>query len=384
MANSIKIFIILLTFFIIFFSFNKNALAYDPLSRANNKVGIHILFPEEVFQAKELVNSSGGEWGYVTIPIQSSDKDLDKWQTFMDDCRDLRLIPILRLATTGDYFNTRVWEKPSLENIVDFANFLDSLEWPTKNRYVTIFNEVNRADEWGGSVSPAEYAEILAFSIETFKSKDEDFFIVSAGLDNAAPNAQGYMDQYDYLSLMEQHSPGIFSKLDGFASHSYPNPGFAQPPSINTTKSIYSFKYESNLVNNFAGKNLPVFITETGWISSKTPENKISDYFNYAFKNVWNDENVITVTPFLLRAGQGPFVEFSFIHPDGSKTPKYIGLENISKIKGDPIITEVKSKKPLRQITLPIRKFFYDLEANNELFSAIKPTKTLFKWLLKI
>ncbi|MFI5265547.1 MAG: hypothetical protein ACHQT7_02265, partial [Candidatus Levyibacteriota bacterium] len=34
----------------------------DPLSRPNNFVGIHILFPQELEQAKNLVNSSGGQW----------------------------------------------------------------------------------------------------------------------------------------------------------------------------------------------------------------------------------------------------------------------------------------------------------------------------------
>lgn len=362
---------------------SKTFATYDPLSKPNNIFGIHILFPEEVFEARDLINTSGGDWGYVTIPIQSSDKDIDKWQTFMDDCRDLHLIPILRLATNGDYFNTKVWEKPQLENVLDFANFLNSLEWPTKNRYVVIFNEVNRADEWGGTVSPAEYAEVLSFAADTFKTKNPDFFVISAGLDNAAPNAEGYMDQYDFLSLMEESSPGIFKKIDGFASHSYPNPGFSQPPSINTPRSVHSFKYEKELVSSLAGKDLPIFITETGWSSSQVPEGKIADYLSFTFRNIWNNKDVVAVTPFLLSAGHGSFTQFSFLDTNG-KTAKYQAIVNSPKIKGEPVLTEQTNKKPLRQITLPIRRFFYELEAKNELFSAVKPTKTLLKWLLKI
>src|SRR3989344_4339022 len=107
---------------------------YDPLSVPNNKIGIHILFPDEIEKASELVNSSGGDWGYTVIPIQSSDKDLKKWQ-----------------------------------------NFLDSLEWPTKNRYVIVFNEVNRADEWEGKSDPADYARLLSYATIVFKSKNPDF-----------------------------------------------------------------------------------------------------------------------------------------------------------------------------------------------------------------
>ena len=105
----------------------------NPLSSPNNKIGVHILFASEINKAAELVNSNGGDWGYVVIPIQSGDRDLEKWQKFMNDARKLHVIPIIRLATEGDYFNTSVWRKPSEEDVLDFANFLNSLEWPVKN-----------------------------------------------------------------------------------------------------------------------------------------------------------------------------------------------------------------------------------------------------------
>jgi len=72
---------------------------YDPLTLPNNKFGIHILFPSELEKAGELVNSNGGQWGYVTIPIQVADKDLVKWQKFFDEAKRLKIIPIIRLAT---------------------------------------------------------------------------------------------------------------------------------------------------------------------------------------------------------------------------------------------------------------------------------------------
>jgi len=172
----------------------------NPFSSFNNKFGIHILFPEELSNAANLVNSSGGDWGYVIIPIQAGDKDIIKWQQFMDTTKKLHLIPILRLATEGDYFNTKVWRKPEETDIVDFANFLNSLDWPVKNKYIVVFNEVNRADEWGGEVNSAEYANLLAYAVNVFKSKNQDFFIISAGLDNAAPEAPPqYKNEYTYL-----------------------------------------------------------------------------------------------------------------------------------------------------------------------------------------
>src|SRR5215469_12078387 len=142
----LKIRVLMLLFFLCaFFIIVKPAGASEnPLAVANNKIGIHILDPSELPAAAKLVNNNGGDWGYVTIPIQSADEDLVKWQKFMDACKKYHVIPIIRLATQGDYFNTQVWRKPNENDIVDFANFLNSLEWPTKNRYIIVFNEVNR------------------------------------------------------------------------------------------------------------------------------------------------------------------------------------------------------------------------------------------------
>ncbi len=89
-------FLITIVFASLIFNNKVNAF-FDPLEKANNFFGIHILFPSELDQASSLVNSTDGAWGYVTIPIQSSDKDLVKWQSFMDEAREKKLIPIIRL-----------------------------------------------------------------------------------------------------------------------------------------------------------------------------------------------------------------------------------------------------------------------------------------------
>lgn len=378
----IKLFLISL--FIFLFSAENVFAVYDPTSVPNNIYGVHILFPDEIFQAKNLVNSKNGDWGYVTIPIQASDRDLDKWQTFMDDCRQLHLIPILRLATNGDYFNTKFWEKPTPNTVLDFSNFLNSLNWPTRNRYVVIFNEVNRADEWGGNVSPIEYSNILNYAVDTFKSKNPDFFVISAGLDNAAPQKPpDYMNEYEFLQEMEAAVPGVFSKLDGLASHSYPNPGFSQPSYINTKESIYSFMYESGLADNYAGKKLPVFITETGWSQTSISQDQLSVFFQDAFQNVWDNKDIVAVTPFLLRGNGSSFSQFSFIKDDGDENSAYKKISSIEKTAGKPQLTQVKIEKSFLP-KLPIRNFLYEIESQNKFLRAVNPTKIIFKWLLKV
>src|SRR4051812_30691887 len=124
--------ILFIAFFYLIFPV-KSFAVYDPTTKPNNKIGIHILFPSELSDAKELINSSGGDWGYVTIPIQAGDKDIEKWQTFMYQAKEMHLIPILRLATQGDYFVKSTWRIPTDDDVLDFANFLNSLYWPVKN-----------------------------------------------------------------------------------------------------------------------------------------------------------------------------------------------------------------------------------------------------------
>lgn len=318
--------------------------SYDPTTKPNNIFGIHILFPTELDLAARLVNTSGGDWGYVTIPIQYGDRDLVKWQTFMDEAQKDHLIPIIRIATEPYYANTAVWRKPSDYDILDFANFLNSLNWPTKNRYVLLFNEVNRFDEWGGEApDPAEYADFVEYAADAFKATNPDFFVIAGGFDNAAPNdGVKYVDNLIYLSKMGQHNPDVFKKIDGLSSHSYPNPNFAEAPSKNKLEGTSTYKYEADLVEKYAEHPIPVFITETGWNASVLPGSVISQYFKSVMNDIWGkDPRVVAVTPFILESGGGPFDKFTF-YKGGDFTDYGKAYQSITKEKGQPELTNYK------------------------------------------
>ena len=344
-------------FFFLFFAFltfAPPALAIeDPLAKPNNKIGIHILFPSEISEATKLINSNGGDWGYVTIPFASTDRDLKTWQQFMNNCRKLHVIPIIRLATTNDPNDTSVWKKPMLNDVIEAATFLHKLDWPTKNRYIIVYNEVNRSDEWGGEINPAEYANILSFAVSVFKSKSPDYFIISAGLDNAAPNkGVEYMDHHEYMKKMDEADPAIFYQVDGLGTHSYPNPAFSQPPRKENKVGVATFVYERELAHKLTGKMLPVFITETGWSSENVKEEQKIAYYKETFETVWNDPGIVAITPFLLDARFGDFQQFSFLSATGSGTKQYAFFKDLTKIKGDPIMpvkvlaAEIVKEKP--------------------------------------
>lgn len=360
-----KTFIIIFLLLSFLFLASDSKAVYDPLSTPNNKIGIHILFVDELSKSKELVNSSGGDWGYVTIPIQAGDRDLKKWQTFMDEARKMHLIPIIRLATEGDYFEKASWRKPEQTDIIDFANFLNSLNWPVKNKYVIIFNEVNRADEWEGQADPQEYAKILSYSVTLFKSKNQDFFIIPSGMDNAAATDGKNYSSYDYFRLMNQSVPGIFNQVDGISSHAYPNPAFSQPPTTDTLRSINSFSYELSVIQSMSVKKLPVFITETGWDQEIINEKTVASYYKEALSGFWSDPSIVAITPFLLRSGPGPFEKFSFLKNNGDKGEVFKTIESLKKTKGAPLLNQ--QKKILGEEipdNLPV-KDFSDVEEKN-------------------
>ena len=372
-----------LSFFLI--SAEKALAVVDPLATPNNKFGIHILFDTELKDAAKLVNSNNGDWGYVTIPIQTGDRDLEKWQHFMDVCRENHIIPIIRLATAGDYFNQGSWSVPKDDDILDFANFLNSLSWPTKNRYIVVYNEVNRGDEWGGLPNPEEYAHLLEFSVTAFKNLNSDFFVISSGMDNAAANANNAMNEYTYMRAMDSAVPGIFAKIDGLSSHSYPNPAFSQPPSNRTQMSIYSFKYEQALAEDLGDKKLPVFITETGWVNTAVPEERIADYYKEAFSTVWNDDSIVAVTPFLLRAGSDPFKAFSFFAENGKESKQYDTIKNLPKVKGQPQIELADHNAVLKPApALPTMNFGKITDGAIERRSIARTLSTAFHWIFKL
>lgn len=326
---------ILLLVLIIFFVHSSPAAAiYDPLSVPNNKFGIHILETGELSKAAELVNSGGGEWGYVTIPIRANERNIEKWTKFMEEAKRLKIIPILRIATypVGDH-----WMAPNEWDLVDFSNFLNELPWPTKNRYVMIYNEPNHQGEWGGFVYPEEYARVLDRSVDIFHKKNSDFFVISGGLDASAPNGSDSMDNLLYLRRMETYIPGIFKKIDGFSTHAYGNPAFSMSPNMSEVN-IKSYIYEQNLLKQFGVDNPKLFITEAGW-------HKPSERYQIAFQNYWVEPNIVAITPFLLSAQAGPFAPFSFTNSNGEFEPFANNLKSLPKQKGNPQIAVFQKQK---------------------------------------
>lgn len=335
--------IFILSSLIIFLSLSKSVKAVvKPTESSNNIFGIHIHDESDLEDAARLVNSKGGDWGYVTIVIRKDDRNTQKWQETFNKMRRLHLIPILRIATRQQNGG---WEKPSFDEIDGWVSFLNNLNWVTKNRYVIIGNEPNHAKEWGNEINPEEYANYLYQFSSKLKETSDEFYILPAGLDASAPSDKLHLDEAQFLQRMLKEKSSVFEHVDGWNSHSYPNPNFSASATKTGRISIKTYEWELNLLNNIGvNKILPVFITETGWAHNKNGSNgylspsAISERFTTAFGDVWlNDDRIIAITPFILNYQEAPFDIFSWKDKEGQYYEFFNRIQSISKIKGDPL-----------------------------------------------
>lgn len=351
-----------LIFFLMFIRSNlyyaKPAYAInDPLEVSNNKYGIHIIDENDLENAASLVNSSNGLWGYVTMVITEDDRNINKWQAIFDRMKKYKLIPIIRLATK---LKGSFWMAPNDSEIENWSAFLNSLSWPVKNRYVIIFNEPNHAKEWGGQVNPEEYGRLLIKYSQSLKQINPDFFILPAGLDASAPNSSVTMNEVNFLKKMFNNHPDLSNYIDGWTSHSYPNPGFRGKVTDTGRGTLQTFDWELNLLKELGiDKSLPVFITETGWphregdqtVNSYYSADEVGDLIAHTAQTVWSDSRIAAITPFLLNYLSEPFSNFSWqIKDKAGFYPQFDSYRSIPKQAGRPLIDKIVLFSPVFSI----------------------------------
>jgi hypothetical protein len=317
----------------------------------NNKFGLYIYRVDDFgVKAAEMVNSNGGDWGYVLVPYNVKDYDSAKWNSFFTILNQYHLIPIIQLWDVSKDPND------AKRDTQKAAEFLNSLHWPIEKRYVSAYNEVNDERFWKHGIDPKNYAELLDYTIDTFKGVDENFYMMNGAFNASARTGGGYLSADVYMQQMNNAVPGIFKKLDGWASHPYPHvAGYLGKPGQNGRDSIRAYEWELDILKNqFGVTGLPVFITETGWPhaegkdynESYYSEETAAQYLKEAFENVWlPDDRVVAVTPFTIKYDP-PHDHFSFIKSDGSHYKVFDVIKDMPKQAGIPPVIE--SIDPLR------------------------------------
>lgn len=322
--------------FVFFFSLTVNLYAVQA-AEPNNIYGIHLAQPqlEDLISTSNLVNSNGGKWGYATLIVQENDRNLEKWQEIFNLMREIHLIPIIRLATQPEGEN---WRRPEEKDVKDWVDFLDSLNWVVKNRYIILFNEPNHSSEWGGEVDEKSYTKVAFAFAKALKEKNKDFFVMLAGFDASAPSwPPGMEDEEKFINRLINQNSSIFNYIDGWSSHSYPNPGFSGSPYATGRGTVRSYDWELSMLKRLGiSKDLPVYITETGW--KRGNEITVAENFRIVYEQVWNQDNRIkAVTPFVYDYQGQPFLEFSWKKYQSSDFyQQYYTVQSLNKIKGNP------------------------------------------------
>lgn len=322
----------------------------------NNKFGVYAYAgADQVELAAELINSHSGDWGWILMPMDINERDSANWNGIFAKALEKHLIPIIQISKAN--INTQI---PTGGEIDGIAEFLAGLGWPTKIRAVTLFNEVNASEYWGGKIDPEGYARLLDHATDKFKSLSGEFFVMNGAFNSSAhdtctPTDLGgyscYIGLDTFMRRMNNAVPGIFAKLDGWANHSYPHPSYGGTPWDNDGSrdqgrlTIRAYRYDLRLLAQY-GVSLPVFITETGWPHREGnqtcpanitcyDQNTIAQYYKAAFTDYWlKDPAVVAVTPFQLR--RDDFDNFAFVAADGAKFPQWEAITSIPKVSGQP------------------------------------------------
>lgn len=333
-----------------------------PILASDNVFGLHLSQTEDIHKTSSIINSQNGDWGWVTLVIKNDQLDKNTWQGFFDNCRKYHIIPIIRIATIGekDY-----WKRPQYSEIDQMVSFLNSLNWPTKQQYVILFNEINHGNEWGGEVYVKDFVEKSSYAAKKFKEANSNFFVLSTGLDLAAPeNPPKFKSAENVYKEIISLNPNYFDNIDGLASHSYPNHGFIGTPKESGQHSIRGYQWELELLKSLnVNKELPVFITETGWPHREGIKKQNNFYTTKttasflieSITNVWSqDSRVKAVTPFIYNYYQEPFDHFSWVGKNGNIYPEYQNLINLPKNKNTP---EQITKYQLEKMDIPFLIF---------------------------
>lgn len=323
----------------------------------NNIVGIHLNQPEDydIEAAASLVNSAGGDWGYALLVVTEKDRDIDRLNDIFNKFRKAHLIPIIRIekGLCGS-----VWCRSGQSEVAAWIKTLNSskLHWPVKTRYVVLFNEPNHASQWGGSVDPVNFADTVDAYCTGLKQANDDFFVMMGGLDLSSPQQPPqYYDAQRFLEEMYKYKPQIFDCLDGWASHSYPNPGFVSSPSKTGRVSVAGYQWELMTLKNMGvNKDYCVYITETGWPHregfaedrSFHSAEVVAGYFREYILALQQDRRVCAVTPFIMNDQGELFDHFSWRMPSGENFyPQYSVVQSMPKKEGKPLQRQLVSVK---------------------------------------
>jgi len=257
------------------------------------------------------------------------------WVTFVNDCYDRELVPVIRLA--GEYDGgAGHWVKP-VPPYDDMAQAFRRVVAGLPRRdghllYIEIWNEPNLDLEWGGQANPVEYAQFLVAAAAAIRSLgDSRIVVMNAGLSPGVAYSAG--GGYDWLGFIDGMAsvPGALDAFDVWASHAYPG---NRPPEQNLhlgniagypELTIDAFRLELERLALHGRPGIDVLITETGYALGacdfcgiyglpQIEEANRAEYMVRAYGDWWkNWPEVRGVCPYQLQDPHGDWAQWDWL-----------------------------------------------------------------------
>ena len=138
----------------------------------------------------------------------------------------------------------------------------------------------------------------------------------------------------DFLAAMERGVPGIFSKLDAFASHAYPAEGEGWGFFVPYDRAGPGLRYFETELSTIGRPDLPVLMTETGWPrefhgTGYASADQQATWTVQAYENVWlTHPNILAIMPFILQDG-GSWDGFAWVDAVGNPRPVFGAVRDL-------------------------------------------------------
>ena len=153
-------------------------------------------------------------------------------------------------------------------NYDDFAGFIADFvtRYQGRVQFIQVWNEPNLAAEWGGSIDPDGYAELLRVAAAAARRVDPNVVILSAPLAMTTENSERAMDDLSYWRAL--YDAGASSSFDIMSANAY---GLSQPYDANPdpeTLNVRRVELLRDIAVEHGDGHKPIWLNEYGWNAS--------------------------------------------------------------------------------------------------------------------
>lgn len=289
-----------------------------------------------------------------------------EWVDRIREAYDRDLVPVVRFAPDWGDRRVRNQSDPGSDGLrytelaASYVAIVRGLPLRDGHRfYVEVHNEPNLCYEWAcdrgrfdadhipSERIAEEYASLLRDVGDALHALgDPRIQVVNGGL---APGGvrwcecagtgtgafEGGNTSATFLAQMAAAVPGVFDRLDAFASHSYPAEGEGWGFFVPYDRAGAGLRWFETELRTIGREELPVLMTETGWPATHDgttygSRDDVAAWTRQAYEGVWlTHPSVRAIMPFILLDRGGSWDGFAWAAADGSPYPVYREVRNL-------------------------------------------------------